>query len=244
MMKKMTMALNSVQFPFLPSSRPRKAMLQKRLQERLKTVRRLQLAAKTEGNRTLPTPIRPAPATEPGLTPKINTIMPTISPGRTVTFSAQEASKATGRLSVYHTKETTKTEIGATEVLAGAPVAVAITVISAGATSTEIIETIANMAANSSIMAMITIIKEEGADIRTDETTSVSKVAITKNSTKSKSIPIQIIVCTIRTILTSSVSALTKRRRVPSSSRFIYFSQKINATMKVNQLNWIKERKR
>ena len=122
--------------------------------------------------------------------------------------------------------------------------AVAITVISAGATSTEIIETIANMAANSSTMAMITIIKEEGADIRTDETTSASKVAITKNSTKSKSIPIQIIVCTIRTILTSSVSALIKRRRVPLSSRFIYFSQKINATMKANQLNWIKERKR
>ena len=86
MMKKMTMALNSVQFPFLPSNKPRKAMLQKRLQERLKTVRRLQLAAKTEGKRTLPTPIRPAPATEPGLTLKINTIMPTISPGRTVTF--------------------------------------------------------------------------------------------------------------------------------------------------------------
>ena len=159
----------------------------------MRIVRQRQVAKM--GSRT--TTIRPARATEAGLTPKIN--MPTPTLGRTATFSGLEVeNKVTGRPSASPTKATTRTETGAIEALAGAPAAVAITAaISAEAINTAaIIETtIASMAAVNSSTTMggrptITTITIKGAGvdiIRTGETTtSVSKAAITKSSTKSK----------------------------------------------------------
>ena len=78
-------------------------------------------------------------------------------------------------------------------------------------------------------VATITEVITEVAEI-----ISASKAVNMTSLTKTKSTPSPTTVCTIRMIPHSSASALTKRQKAPTSSRFIYSNQRVSATQKTS----------